>query len=57
VVGGLVISQLITLYITPVYYTYLDSFARWVGGLFGRRQEEARPELAPSEPPEAVLRS
>jgi HAE1 family hydrophobic/amphiphilic exporter-1 len=57
VVGGLVISQLITLYITPVYYTYLDSFARWVGGLFGRRREEAQPELTPSEPPEAVLRS
>ncbi|MGH9356447.1 MAG: efflux RND transporter permease subunit, partial [Terriglobia bacterium] len=34
VVGGLLISQLITLYITPVYYTYLDSFQRFVGGLF-----------------------
>jgi multidrug efflux pump subunit AcrB len=28
VVGGLVVSQLITLYITPVYYTYLDSFQK-----------------------------
>jgi len=36
VVGGLVFSQLITLYITPVYYTYLDSFQRWMKRLFGR---------------------
>jgi len=31
IVGGLLFSQLITLYITPVYYTYLDSFERWLG--------------------------
>jgi HAE1 family hydrophobic/amphiphilic exporter-1 len=30
VVGGLVVSQLLTLYITPVTYIYLDSFGRWV---------------------------
>ena len=38
VVGGLVVSQLITLYITPVYYTYLDSFQKKLGTLFGRRR-------------------
>ena len=38
VVGGLVFSQLITLYITPVYYTYLDSFQKWLQGLFGRKE-------------------
>jgi HAE1 family hydrophobic/amphiphilic exporter-1 len=30
VVGGLLFSQLVTLYITPVYYTYLDSFQSWL---------------------------
>jgi HAE1 family hydrophobic/amphiphilic exporter-1 len=38
VVGGLVFSQLITLYITPVYYTYLDSFQKWMQGMFSRKQ-------------------
>jgi HAE1 family hydrophobic/amphiphilic exporter-1 len=29
VVGGLAFSQLITLYVTPVVYTYFDDFLRW----------------------------
>ena len=28
VVGGLAFSQIVTLYITPVVYTYLDAFQR-----------------------------
>jgi HAE1 family hydrophobic/amphiphilic exporter-1 len=32
VVGGLAFSQLITLYVTPVVYTYLDAFQHRVRG-------------------------
>ncbi|MGH9446139.1 MAG: efflux RND transporter permease subunit, partial [Terriglobia bacterium] len=49
VVGGLVLAQVITLYITPVYYTYLDSFQKWLGGLFGGRQPERKQELLAGE--------
>ena len=31
VVGGLAFSQIVTLYVTPVFYTYLDAFQRRLG--------------------------
>src|SRR5436305_3335635 len=31
VVGGLAFSQLVTLYVTPVFYTYLDELQSWAG--------------------------
>jgi HAE1 family hydrophobic/amphiphilic exporter-1 len=31
VVGGLVFSQIVTLFVTPVYYTYMDEFQAWLG--------------------------
>jgi len=36
IVGGLLVSQLVTLYITPVFYIYLDRLQAWVADL-GRR--------------------
>lgn len=37
VVGGLVVSQLLTLYFTPVYYMYLDAAQQRLNRLFGGR--------------------
>jgi len=38
VVGGLLFSQLVTLYLTPVFYIYMDSFQQWLGRVFGKRR-------------------
>jgi HAE1 family hydrophobic/amphiphilic exporter-1 len=38
VVGGLAFSQIVTLYVTPVFYTYLDELQSWVGERVKRRR-------------------
>jgi multidrug efflux pump subunit AcrB len=45
IVGGLIVSQALTLFTTPVVYIYLDWFAAWVRG-----HRESGPRVAPIEP-------
>jgi multidrug efflux pump len=37
IVGGLIFSQVLTLYTTPVVYLYLDRFRLWMRGISARR--------------------
>jgi multidrug efflux pump len=44
VVGGLLFSQMLTLFVTPVTYTYMEQFRAWA----------ARRRSKPEHPPVAV---
>jgi multidrug efflux pump subunit AcrB len=46
IVGGLIVSQVLTLYTTPVIYLYMDRFAAWI--------ERLRHGRLPDTPAEAV---
>jgi len=51
VVGGLAFSQLVTLFLTPVVYIYLEQAQHWSARVFGkgkRRQVGVEPAAAPS---------
>ena len=43
VVGGLAFSQIVTLFVTPVFYTYFDELQSWLG----RRAKSAVPAVTP----------
>ena len=43
IVGGLIVSQVLTLYTTPVMYLYLDRFGRWASRWWSRLLPYAHP--------------
>jgi multidrug efflux pump subunit AcrB len=44
IVGGLIVSQMLTLFTTPVMYLYLDRFSLWASRLFHRGGRDYLPE-------------
>ncbi len=48
VVGGLLFSQLVTLYLTPVFYTYMAGFQTW---FTSRKKKRTVAETAPAQTP------
>jgi HAE1 family hydrophobic/amphiphilic exporter-1 len=53
VVGGLVVSQLLTLYITPVVYLYMERLQQWINSL--RKSPPPTPRKEPNPAGEEVL--
>jgi multidrug efflux pump len=52
IVGGLIVSQMLTLFTTPVMYLYLDRFGRWSSRVWSRVHPQTRP-LPPASAPAA----
>ena len=54
VVGGLAFSQIVTLYVTPVFYTYLDELQGWMARKFSHRRSAIEQPDAPLGVPAPV---
>jgi len=47
IVGGLIVSQMLTLYTTPVVYLYLDTFRLWLKRVWARRAKRPAADAVP----------
>ncbi len=52
IVGGLLLSQILTLYTTPVIYLYMERLSRWIRSLRGQPTNHAEAEPKPHPEPE-----
>ncbi|MBU6476244.1 MAG: efflux RND transporter permease subunit, partial [Alphaproteobacteria bacterium] len=50
IVGGLIVSQILTLYTTPVVYLYLEELRRWFNVRLGQSPDLALPDLQGETP-------
>ena len=44
--ADLIFSQMVTLYLTPVFYTYMDTFQSWLETHFGKMTGKRNADLA-----------
>jgi len=54
VVGGLLFSQMITLYVTPVFYVYMDRLDEWIKGRRGTQANAGQEAIRPARPAAAA---
>ncbi|MFB9951307.1 efflux RND transporter permease subunit [Rhizobium puerariae] len=54
VVGGLVVSQALTLFITPVIFVEMDRFGQFLGRLFGRKRDDRHEANDDTDMPAAI---
>jgi HAE1 family hydrophobic/amphiphilic exporter-1 len=47
VVGGLLFSQMLTLYVTPVFFLYMEDLSEWISRRRGRGRRQPEPVVEP----------